>query len=99
MYYFIENCEPVNLSNFFFKIICSRPSLPMDYGYAWINQDLIVSNWVGPGGKDKTITIVFSKGTVKLQQTFNSGNALLENVTSTESKGFHVKFSKCCILL
>ena len=40
---------------------------------------------------DKTKTMIFSKGTVKLQQPFNFGNSSLENVTSTEYLGFHLK--------
>ena len=35
--------------------------------------------------------MIFSKGTVKLQQPFNFGNLSLENVTSTEYLGFHLK--------
>ena len=43
---------------------------------------------------DKTKTMIFNKGTVKLQQPFNFGNSSLENVTSTEYLGFHLKSNK-----
>ena len=92
-----EDCRPVTLGNARLNSLSWADDLVLvsesPHGLQLCLNRLIsyCLKWGLEVNVDTTKTMIFSKGTVKVQQPFNFGNSSQENVTSTEYLGFYLK--------